>query len=197
MPILITPESDIPLPVDTKPEELEGFRERALAMFNTVEELQKQGGVVEESEEAKVEARTAFLSSKALPSTANPASIRHLNSILNEWDQEVLDVGRRLRNYVTNKLLIESTDADPKVRLKSLELLGKLSNVGAFSERVDVTVTHRTINDIENELKKTLELYTGEVIDVATESPVATLSNLDIDKEFGTEPPPQEDSDES
>jgi hypothetical protein len=72
------------------------------------------------------------------------------------------------------------------VRLKSLELLGKVSNVGLFSERVDITVTHRTIHDIESDLKKTLELFTGQVIDVEPKERPKAVAEIDLDEEFGT-----------
>lgn len=189
MPIIATPEIGIPLPFDTSPEEIENFREKAHAMFLTIEELHKQGLPVEVTEADKTEARVAFATSK-LPKTATPGTIVHLESLLSEWDQEVLDVGRRLRNYVTNKLIVESTDEDAKVRLKALELLGKVSNVGLFSERIDVNVTHRSINDIEAELKKTLELFGGEVIDVEPleeQAQPKAIAEIDVDAELGVE----------
>jgi DNA topoisomerase VI subunit B len=87
--------------------------------------------------------------------------IANLEAILSSYDQELMDVSRRLRHYVTNKLLEETVDEDAKVRLKSLELLGKISEVGLFSERKDITITTRTQADINTELEKTLELYLG------------------------------------
>ena len=186
MPLLITPEVGIPLPFDTKPEDIDEFREKANAMFQTVQELANNGLEVEVSDADKAEARMLFAASKApAPKTATPGAIVHLESILNEWDQEVMDVGRRLRNFVTNKLIAETVDPDPKIRLKSLELLGKLSNVGSFSERIDITVTHRTINDIESELKKTLELFTGEVVDVTPKEEPKSIAEISLDDEFG------------
>lgn len=186
MPIVVTPEVGIPLPFDTKPEDIDDFREKAHAMFQTVRELASNGLEVEVSEADKAEARMLFAASKApAPKTATPGSVIHLESILNEWDKEVLDVGRRLRNYVTNRFIVESTDPDPKVRLKALENLGKLSNVGSFSERIDITVTHRTIHDIESELKKTLELFTGEVIDVTPKEEPKSIAEISLDDEFG------------
>lgn len=186
MPLLITPEVGIPLPFDTKPEDIDDFREKAHAMFETVQELANNGLQVEVTDADKAEARMLFAASEApAPKATTPGAIIHLESILNEWDQEVLDVGRRLRNYVTNKLIAETVDPDPKVRLKSLELLGKLSNVGSFSERIDITVTHRTIHDIESELKKTLELFTGEVIDVTPKEVPKSVAEIDLDAEFG------------
>lgn len=186
MPIVVTPEVGIPLPFDTKPEDIDDFREKAHAMFQTVQELASNGLEVEVTEADKAEARMLFAASKApAPKTATPGSVIHLESILNEWDKEVLDVGRRLRNYVTNRFIVESTDPDPKVRLKALENLGKLSNVGSFSERIDITVTHRTIHDIESELKKTLELFTGEVIDVTPKEEPKSIAEISLDDEFG------------
>lgn len=197
MPIIATPEVGIPLPFDTTPEEIEDFRQKAHAMFLTIEELHKQGLPVEVTEADKKEAHVAFAASK-VPKNATPGTIVHLESLLSEWDQEVLDVGRRLRNYVTNKLIVESNDPDPKVRLRSLELLGKVSNVGLFSERIDVNVTHRTVEDIERELKKTLELFGGEVIDVEPLETPKSVAEIDLDKELGTEEPtPEPPADES
>lgn len=186
MPLLITPEVGIPLPFDTKPEDIDDFREKAHAMFQTVEELANNGLQVEVTDADKAEARILFAASKPpAPKTAQPGTIVHLESMLNEWDQEVLDVGRRLRNYVTNKLIAETADPDPKVRLKSLELLGKVSNVGLFAERVDINVTHRTIHDIESDLKKTLELFTGQVIDVTPKETPKSIAEIDLDEELG------------
>ena len=68
--------------------------------------------------------------------------------------------------------------------MKALELLGKVSGVGLFSERVDVTVTQRTVKDIETELRKTLELYDGDYAVVSEDQPVS-LAELDLDEELG------------
>lgn len=193
MPIIATPEVGIPLPFDTKPEEIDDFREKAHAMFKTVEALAGHGLSVEVTEQDKQEARLAFAASTPpAPARATPGAIVHLESILNEWDQEVLDVGRRLRNYVTNRFIVESVDPDPKVRLKALENLGRLSNVGSFSDRIDITVTHRTINDIESDLKKTLELFTGQVIDVTAKETPKAVAEIDLDEEFGQTPASEE-----
>ena len=190
MPIVATPEVGIPLPLDTNPEEVADFRAKARLMFNTVEELTRHGLDVEVTDSDRSEARLAFAAGKPVHNKiATPGSIVHLESILTEWDHEVLDVSRRLRNYITNRFIIESTDEDPRIRLKALENLGRLSNVGLFNDRVDITVTHRSISDIETDLKRTLELFSGEVIDVTpleSEIKRASVAELDLDAEFGT-----------
>ena len=162
MPIVATPEVGIPLPFDTTPEEIDDFRQKAHALFETVQELINQGATVEITDEDKVKSHQIATSGKIPPAKQlTPGTIVNLEAILNEWDQEVLDVSRRLRNYVTNKLIVESVDPDPRQRMKALENLGKIANVGLFSERIDINITYRTVNDIETDLKKTLELYGG------------------------------------
>ena len=199
MPIIATPEVGIPLPFDTTPEEIESFREKAHAYFKTIEALTKQGLEIDITQQDKMESHQIMASKKLPPAKdLTPGTILNLEAILTEWDQEVLDVGRRLRNYVTNRFIVESVDPDPKVRLKALENLGRLSNVGSFSDRIDITVTHRTISDIETDLKKTLELFTGEVIDVMPKEVIKAVSEIDLDEEFGPiQPPPTEESHES
>lgn len=188
MPILATPEVGIPLPFDTTPEEIDDFRQKAHALFETVQELINQGAEVEITPEDKAASHEIFASQKIPPAkNLTPGTILNLESILNEWDQEVLDVSRRLRNYVTNKLIVESVDPDPRQRMKALENLGKIAGVGLFSERIDINITHRTVQDIETDLLKTLELY-GGVTDVTPRAlPVKSIAEIDVDAELDDE----------
>ena len=40
-----------------------------------------------------------------------------------------------ISGMVTNKLVLESENPDPRIRMRALELLGKISDVGLFSEK--------------------------------------------------------------
>jgi hypothetical protein len=186
MPIIATPEVGIPFPFDTTPEEIESFREKAHAYFKTVEALTKQGLEIDITQQDKMESHQIMASKKLPPAKdLTPGTILNLEAILTEWDQEVLDVNRRLRNYITNRLLSESVDPDPKQRMRALENLGRISAVGLFSEKIDVTVTHRTVNDIESELRKTLALY--GVVDVEAKEAPKSIGDMDLDEELGRE----------
>jgi len=186
MPIVATPEVGIPLPFDTTPEEIDDFREKARAYFGTVEALMKHGLDVEVTQEDKAASHQIMASGKMPPAkNLTPGTIVNLEAILSEWDHEVLDVHRRLRNYVTNKMIMESTDPDPRQRMKALENLGKISGVGLFSERIDINVTHRTINDIESDLRKTLELFGAQVVDVEAKEAPKSVAEIDLDDELG------------
>lgn len=195
MPILATPEVGIPLPFDTTPEEIDDFRQKAHALFDTVQELINQGAEVEVTPEDKAKSHEIFASQKFPPAkNLTPGTILNLEAILSEWDQEVLDVSRRLRNYITNKLIMESVDPDPRQRIKALELLGKTAGVGLFSERIDINITHRTVQDIETDLIKTLELY-GGVTDVTPKvAAPKSIAEIDVDAELEDE---VKDTDES
>jgi hypothetical protein len=186
MPIIATPEIGIPLPFDTTPEEIEDFREKAHALFETVQELVKQGATVEITDEDKAKSHQIAATGKLPPvREITPGTIINLEAILSEWDQEVLDVNRRLRNYVTNKLITESVDPDPRQRMKALENLGRIGSVGLFSDKIEVNVTHRTVDDIERELAKTLEMYMGQAEEVKPEKP-KSIGDIDINEELGT-----------
>ena len=143
MPIIATPEVGIPLPFDTTPEEINDFREKAHAYFETVQELIKQGAQVEITSEDKATSHQIAATGKLPPvKELTPGTIINLEAILTDWDNEVLDVARRLRNYVTNKLIMESVDPDPKQRIKALELLGKVSNVGLDRKSTRLNSSH-------------------------------------------------------
>ena len=187
MPIIATPEIGIPLPFDTTPEEIEDFREKAHALFETVQELIKQGATVQITEEDKAKSHEIMATQKLPPAKElTPGTIINLEAILSEWDQEVLDVHRRLRNYVTNKLLSESIHDDPRQRMKALENLGRIGGVGLFSDKIEVNVTHRTVDDIERELAKTLEMYMGQIEEVQPEQP-KSIGDIDVNEEIGTD----------
>lgn len=186
MPIVVTPESGIPLPFDTTPEEIEQFRERAKAAVETIKEIIAMGGEVEVTEEDRRTAREAVGSNSIKITESNAGSLVHLEAILSEYDRDLLNSASRLRSYVTNKLLIETVDPDAKVRLKALELLGKTAGVGLFSDRLEVNVTHRTIDQIDNELETLLEKYMGpvEIVEAQTEKELESLLELD-DEDLG------------
>lgn len=201
MPIVVEPESGIPFPFDTNPEEIEQFRERAKAAVETIKEIVELGGEIEITEDDRVQARGAAASDAPLKITEkNAGALVHLEAILSEYDRDLLNVSSRLRSYVTNKLLMETIDEDAKVRLKALELLGKVTSVGLFSDRIEVDVKHRSVDQVDEELDKILNQYLGDVVDVDAKEKqepseldevIAQRSLLDMtDEELGADDTP-------
>ena len=195
MPIVVTPDSDIPLPFDVTPEEAEGFRERAKAACATILELVNEGAEVQvtstDSAIAHEIASTGTLNVAKTP----PGAILKLEALLDHYDHEFLEANRKIQNLVTNKLLEETENEDAKVRLKALELLGKRKGVQLFSDQVEVTIKQKPIEEIEVELDRLLEKYmgpvqyadNGEVVEAVVIDPIKQLE-IDLDKELGADP---------
>ena len=188
VPLLITPEVGIPLPFDVTPEEVEGFRERAKAACATILELVEAGAPVTEMTDEVSQAAHELLAAEKpiIVKKTLPAVILKLEAMLTEYDHEFLDAQRRISNFVTNRLMEESEDEDARVRLKALELLGK--SVGTFSDKLEVTIKQKPVQDIEQELQKLLNQYLGEAIPVEArevDNRPPSPAEIDLDAELG------------
>ena len=191
MTITLSPDVGIPLSVDMPYMDI---RARAEAACNTALLLMDHGlEVVPNKEDKDNAAAIAFdyaedpeKTSKQLSATKaakmTPASLILTNSILQEFGQSVAESATQIRHLVTNKLLLESENPDPRVRIRALELLGKISDVSLFAEKSEVTITHQSTDDLRAKLRQKLEklvnppeelgapiVFEGEVIDLDVE----------------------------
>ena len=68
--------------------------------------------------------------------------------------------------------------------MRALELLGKISDVGLFTEKSEVTITHQTTDDIKEKLRGKLAKLVNppDVIDAVV---VMDESEDDLNDEFG------------
>lgn len=85
-----------------------------------------------------------------------PASLIMVREILQEFGQKIVEEAESIRHLVMNKLVIETENPDPRVRLRSLELLGKMGDVSLFTERKEITVTHQTSDEVRDRLRARL-----------------------------------------
>ena len=134
------------------------------------------------SDEDKDKARDVF-SGKELASDADlssPGMVVYLQSLLAEYDKVVIKSSQQIRTYVTNKLIMESSNADPRIRLKSLEMLGKISDVGLFTDKTEITMRHRPTEELEQMLRERLtKVLEAEVVD-NTNKPNMTQIKIDV-----------------
>ena len=190
---------DLAVPFDPD-EPYMDLRERAEAACNTVAQLKAFGLDTTPSQEdretsvklANAYARDPEKVSKAATSNRTskmtPASLMMVSGILREFGTKVANNAVQIRIVVTNKLLEETENPDPKVRLKALELLGKISDVGLFSDKTEVTITHQTSDELRDNLRTKLE----KMINPAPEytGPLELDGEfIDIDAELGREEP--------
>jgi uncharacterized UBP type Zn finger protein len=128
-------------------------------------------------------------SKKATPkrmAALTPASLVLTNTILTEFGQSVVQSATQVRHLVTNKLLLETENPDARHRLRALELLGKISDVGLFAEKSEVTITHQTSDDLRAKLRGKLEKLVRPIEDIV-DAVVVENDTLDIEYEFGPE----------
>jgi hypothetical protein len=58
------------------------------------------------------------------------------------------------RAAITNKLMEIADCGDPRYELKALELLGKHSDIGIFTERSEITINYKNPEELEKAIKE-------------------------------------------
>jgi len=189
MTIKIEPEIGVPLFDDDPAVDL---TVRTQAARTTALELAEHGLELKPNKEDEdVAAKIALAyaddpektSQKATPkrmSTLTPASLVLTGNILTEFGASVVESAVTVRHLVTNKLILETENPDPRVRIRALELLGKISDVGLFAEKSEVTVTHQSTDDLKAKLRRKLEKLVNPVEEVVLDGEV-----IDLDAELG------------
>lgn len=174
----VTPTSEAPPPVERA-----SPSQAMNAKITTADWLKDMGApdtdtVVSELE--KVHAREAFTAlttgapikdQHALVSTIEtPAAVRHLTSMLTAYDWEFVNQAKELRGYAVAKILEDCENPNANIRLKALGLLGKVTEVGLFTDKIEVKQTAMTDAEVEQRIKDKLNKFMGviDVIDVAT-----------------------------
>ena len=171
MEITCTPDLGVVLPPEDMP--YATLRERAAAACKTIAELTEHGlppeALQEQPDDAKIveEIVSAFAQDEQKAnqvvtssrfSTLRPAVILQIDEHLTEFSHIVVRNAVQIRTFVTNKLILEAANPDARVRIRALELLGKISDVGLFTERSEVTVTHRSTDELKLSLREKLEI---------------------------------------
>ena len=196
MTLTIDPELGVPL---SEEESSPDLKDQVEAASTTALELAEHGlDITPTKEDKDVAAKLAVAyadnpektSKKASHKniwTLPPASLVLTNSILQEFGHSVAESATQIRHLVTNKLLLESENADPRIRMRALELLGKISDVGLFAEKSEVTITHQSTEDLREKLRSKLEkLVNPAEIDEAVVIEHEELGQIDLDEELGS-----------
>jgi hypothetical protein len=206
--ILVTPELDVPLPFSLTAEEAKDLHQRAQAAFNTVEFLTANGMQLPTiTATDKKEAHAQFFESPTAGRELNTAAAVLLKSMMDEYDVEVVRNAAQVRNYVKMRLLMLTGSDKESTQLKALELLGKMSDVGAFTERMEINVTHRTTEELQAELASKLSSYMDDIIDVESRplqpseerylNGAPAIQVIDLDEELGMTGKELEETDEA
>ena len=172
--------------------------EHANAQISTADWLKSMGAKEDAQVTAEAEqrqAREAFIAlttnvdpaaqHEALATLQTPPAVRHLTGMLTAYDWEFVQQAKELRGYAVAKILEECEHPTASIRLKALALLGKVTEVGLFTDKIEVKKTDLTEAEIDAKLKeklaKFMDVQDAEVIDVEDTLKKAEKINLDLD----------------
>ena len=137
---------------------------------NTVDLLEQLGGSIdyEDKDLAKAKELLKGEGKAKLPKTvSSSAEAKAVTNLIRRHNFSSFADALEARNFITNKLVMLSDCGDPKIELKALELLGKHSDIGLFSERSEVTVHHTTSESLEKSIRDRIKrLLNADVIDI-------------------------------
>jgi hypothetical protein len=92
-----------------------------------------------------------------------PEEIRSTVAMVSAYQWKFLEQAENLRNMAVTKIVQETDHPDARIRLKALELLGKVTEVALFTDRVEVKHTELTDDELTQKIREKLSRYMGKV----------------------------------
>ncbi len=183
--IPVEPTAEVPIPFDLSDQEPATHKDAVAVAVNTADLIEQLGGGLDFNNEDLSKAQKLVLGQD------KPNAPKHISSsseaaaahqIIRRHDFTAFQDALQARNYITNKLIALSDCGDPKLELKALELLGKHSDIGLFTDRSEITIHHTTSTALENSIKERVKrLLNSDVTDV-TPNLLDELDELDKKK---------------
>ena len=108
---------------------------------------------------------------QALANVKAPVAVQHLVGMLTAYDWAFVEQARELRGYAVAQILKEVKHPDARIRLKALQMLGTVTEVALFTERVEVKKETMSDVELETRIKEKLNRFMGviDVIDVTAD----------------------------
>lgn len=190
--IELQPTAEHPLPFDMSDEQPKTHKDGIAIAANTADLIDVLGPGID-YEDKDLHAAGELINDTDKPSLPkhihNAAEAKAASVLIKSFDFQAFTDIQQARAFITNKLVKMTDCGDPKIEIKALELLGKHSDIGLFTERSEITVHHSTSKGLEDSIKERIKrLMNADVTDVAplddldtylgpTESVFATASD--------------------
>lgn len=99
-----------------------------------------------------------------------PEEIRSTMAMVSAYQWKFVEQAEELRSMAVTKIVEETNHPDARIRLKALEMLGKVTEVALFTERMEVKKTDVTEEELTARIRDKLEKYMGkvDVVDIET-----------------------------
>lgn len=94
--------------------------------------------------------------------------MQHLVGMLTAYDWAFVEQAKELRGYAVAKLLEKCESPNASVSLKALIALGKVTEVGLFTEKIEVKKADMSDDEIDARIKEKLNKFMGvvDIVDV-------------------------------
>ena len=99
----------------------------------------------------------------ALAQLKTPAAVRHITGMLAAYDWEFIQQAQEIRGYTVAKLFEETQNPNASIRLKALVALGKVTEIGLFTEKIEVKKPDMTDGELDQRIKDKLAKFMGVV----------------------------------
>jgi hypothetical protein len=106
-----------------------------------------------------------------------PEEIRSHVAMLSSYQWQFVKQAEELRTMAVAKIVKETDHPDARIRLKALDMLGKVTEVALFTERVEVKKTDLSDEELEKRIKEKLGRYMGK-------ADIVDVDAIDLDKEI-------------
>lgn len=97
-----------------------------------------------------------------------PEEIKAAIGMVTAYQWKFVEQAENLRSLAVSKIVKEIEHPDARIRLKALEMLGKVTEVALFTDRVQVKTEEISDEELDRQIKEKLERYMGavDVVDV-------------------------------
>lgn len=113
-------------------------------------------------QEAARQAFTALTTGAPDPKAAvaqinTPPAVRQLVTMLAAYDWQFVQEASKIRGKAVAQLIDEMEHPDARIRLKAIELLGKVTEIGLFTERVSVKKEELADHELDERIREKLK----------------------------------------
>jgi hypothetical protein len=177
--IELQPTTEHQLPFDLSDEQPKTHKDGIAIAVNTADLIDKLGPGIDYADKDLHKTAELFngTDKPATPKHISvPAEAKAASVLVKQFDFQAFADIQQARTFITNKLVKMTDCGDPKIEIKALELLGKHSDIGLFTERSEITVHYNTSKGLEDSIKERIKrLMNAEVTDVTPLDDLDTL----------------------
>ena len=183
MPVIkVEPSTDHPIPYSTDEDKPATFMDEVTITSMTAELLEQLGAPLEVDEadfEREKKLIKGAIQDKKASALRTPMAAAAARGFLQEYGKSLAVDANLVRVALTNKLLEIADCGEIKYELKAIELLGKHSDIGLFTERSEININYNSPDALERQIKERVKrLLNADIIDV-------TPLGMDLDEELG------------